>query len=365
MANDLLTDAAAGARNLLQGCLRAQPGEKLLLLSESPEHGFYDRGAPDAVAEQAVAMGLSVDRREVPFVRTAEDADKETWERMREADCTVFFARLGDQIRFQTRPHAARAAMVYALDEGMLGSRYGIASHDGFVQLKKLIDAAVANASRIRLTCPLGTDLAGCFPDEARRRAEAEGEVAIRRFPMATFKPVPAAEFSGEVVISRFLTGTGHRYYTPYDLLLDKPVVARVAGGRVSGYAGPAEEVETVRRHVARVGERFGIDPAIIHSWHAGIHPGCAYLPDAFQNLARWGNAAFANPRLLHFHTCGDYAPGEISWNIVDPTIELDGVALWDNGVLHPERIPGGAELLAEWPDVREVFQSPRREIGF
>jgi hypothetical protein len=31
---------------------------------------------------------------------------------------------------------------------------------------------------------------------------------------------------------------------------------------------------------------------------------------------------AFANPRYLHFHTCGNYAPGEIAWSLFDVKVE-------------------------------------------
>jgi hypothetical protein len=364
MENGIHLDPAIGARNLLQACLQARPGDKLLVLSENPAEGFYDQRAPQAVVEQAIDMGLSVDRREVPFVAEAGEADQDIWDHMQRVDHIVFFARLGDQIRFDALPAVSKAAVVYAMDEGMLGSRFGAASHEGFVRLKDRINAAMAQASCIRMTCPLGTDISGRLSAAAAAESNDEGEVTIRRFPMAVFKPVPADKFSGRVVVSRFLTGTGHRYYTPYDLLLDGPVVAQVEAGRVRTYEGPSGEVEKVRAHVRRVAERFGIDPDVIHSWHAGIHPGCAYLPEARDNLARWGNAAFANPRIMHFHTCGDYAPGEISWNVIDPTIELDGIAVWDHGVLHPERIGGGAEVLDRWPDIRQVFDHPSQEIG-
>lgn len=367
MYGDPRTDPAAGARNLLLHCLEAKPGERLLLLSEDPADGFYDRHAPEAVAAAAEAMGLIVERYKVPFVADARDASPDIWERIGRADCSVFFARLGDQIRFDRLGAGQRTAMVYAMDAGMLGSGYGIASHAGFLKLKSLIDAAVSSAEEIRMTCPLGTDIRGRCPrpkGTGENGAGGEEDVTIRRFPMAVFKPVPAQSFSGKVVINRFLTGTGNRYYDPYDLLLGSPVCAHVEAGRVARYEGSPEEVDKVLRHTAEVGERFGIDPAVVHSWHAGMHPGCAYLPDALDNLARWGNCAFANPRILHFHTCGDYAPGEISWNVVDPTIELDGRAAWEDGVLHPERLAGGAEVLDLWPDIRAVFARPRNEIG-
>ena len=41
---------------------------------------------------------------------------------------------------------------------------------------------------------------------------------------------------------------------------------------------------------------------------------------------------AFANPRYLHFHTCGDYAPGEIAWSEFDASVQFNGRQFWKNG---------------------------------
>ncbi len=60
----------------------------------------------------------------------------------------------------------------------------------------------------------------------------------------------------------------------------------------------------------AHVAGLYGIDGGIVHSWHAGIHPGCAFAGSAHDSYERWSGSAFGNPRLLHFHTCGAYAPG-------------------------------------------------------
>jgi len=81
-------------------------------------------------------------------------------------------------------------------------------------------------------------------------------------------------------------------------------------------------------------------------------------------NYERWGGAAFGNPRILHFHTCGAYAPGEISWNIVDPTVVVDDVPLWQDGVFNAHLLPGGPEILAKYPDVAALFAAPDRDIG-
>jgi len=60
----------------------------------------------------------------------------------------------------------------------------------------------------------------------------------------------------------------------------------------------------------------------------------------------------------------GEYAPGEISWNLLDPTIYLDGVALWDAGHLHVDRIPKAKDILQGHPNLAALFANPERMIG-
>ena len=109
---------------------------------------------------------------------------------------------------------------------------------------------------------------------------------------------------------------------------------------------------------------KFGIDRYSVQSWHAGIHPGCEVAGAVCDNYERWSGAAFVNPRLLHFHTCGAYAPGAISWNVVDPMIIVDGIAVWKDGALHPELVPGGAEILDRFPDAKAIFGAPNWNTG-
>ena len=75
--------------------------------------------------------------------------------------------------------------------------------------------------------------------------------------------------------------------------------------------------------------QKFGIDPDAIHSWHAGIHPACAYEGEAARDPDHWSNTVFTNPRFLHVHTCGANPPGEICWMVLDRTVKVDGVAIW------------------------------------
>lgn len=348
------------ARNLLRDCVGGTRGERLLIVTEPPASGHYDTEAPRLVAEAARRLGLRVYQTEAPPGLAEEAGLADFVEGLRGFDHVIFFARVGDQLRFTPRPGMPRATMCYTLDREMLDGPFGSACHAGMVELKEAIDAALAAARRVRVTCPRGTDYSGCVP----AGMAAPAEVVLKRFPMVVPRPVPADGFSGRVVLSRFLVGTGSRIYEPYWLPLDADVVALVSGNRITAFEGPPDAVDAVRAHYLTVAGRFGLDPWHVHSWHAGIHPGCGFREDARRQILRWAGSAFGNPRILHFHTCGDQPPGEISWNIIDPTVTIDGIALWEDGRLHPERLPGGPEILARHPRLAAQFAAPRTEIG-
>lgn len=188
------------------------------------------------------------------------------------------------------------------------------------------------------------------------------GEVTIRRFPLSVFKPVPAGAYSGTLALAGFVPGSGRTYYTPHHLPLEDVLRIRFHGNRITAFDGP--DAARAEAHFRRVGRLLDVDPMFLHSWHAGIHPGCGYDRPASENPARWSGAAFGNPRVLHFHACGDYAPGEVSLNLIDPTVWLDDVAVWENGRLHPARVAGGAAVLAEYSSLARAFATPARAIG-
>ena len=154
---------------------------------------------------------------------------------------------------------------------------------------------------------------------------------------------------------------SGNRQYPDDELILDEPVLATVENGRIKGFDGPAGLTAKVEVHYKRVGDLLGLDPWNVHSWHAGINPGCSYPVRGIRNTERWGKVAFANPRYLHFHTCGGYAPGEIAWSLFDATVHFGDEIIWDNGKL----------LLLDGPEVREILDrngidalEVRRDIG-
>ncbi|MCB2011067.1 MAG: hypothetical protein R3C70_16865 [Geminicoccaceae bacterium] len=351
----------AGARNLLEACLGARPGDRITIVAEPAEADYYDSASVAAVIDEALDAGMYVRKTVVASALRTEEDEKRLLAMLDDADHVVFFARAGDQIRFHRLPAGKRFAVSYALDIGMLDSPYGATSYDALCRFKLAVDELFDAAGHIRVTCPAGTDLEG-MPTPAAPGEVAE--VSIRRFPMLVPKPVSARRFSGNVVLSRFLLGTGSRFYDPYALPLASDIRAVVDRGHILRFAGDDAEVARINEHYRLISGRFGIDPWVVHSFHAGIHPACRYERPAETGYERWGGAAFGNPRILHFHTCGDYAPGEISWNVIDPTIIVDGVPIWSHGRLLAENIPGARQTLSDHPDLAELFANPAIEIG-
>ncbi|MEE9320063.1 MAG: hypothetical protein V3U76_06415 [Granulosicoccus sp.] len=351
---------SAGAMGLLRDCVGGQPGERLLIVEEPQGVGYYDDEVPHMTAAAGRAMGMKVYATEVPAGLSSPDELAAFVDTLRGFEHVVFFARVGDQLRFTETSDMPPSTMCYTLNREMLDSAFGTACYQGLCEVKSFIDDAFAAASEVRVICPRGTDYIGQLDHSGNPPAD----VSLKRFPMLVPRPVPARGFAGRVVLSRFLVGTGSNFYEPYTLTLDEDVHAIVEGNRLVRFEGIESEVARVNAHYVDIAKRYDIDPWYVHSWHAGIHPACEFSADARRDLLRWSGSSFGNPRLLHFHTCGDYAPGEISWNVVDPTIYLDGTAVWENGYLHAERLPGGAGLFDAHPRLRELYRVPVRNIG-
>ena len=350
----------AAAGNLLCDCGGLANGARVLILHEPEGLGYYDDALAGRVAWAAREMGFRVELAEVAFDREAEVLPDAVIDAMRDADFSVFFARIGDQLRFQAFPEGTRAVVSYALDTAAFASRFGAASYTGFIALKDAVERTLLGADEIVMRCRNGTEVRG----SGRSCAEESTDVTIKRFPMLMPCPVLAGGFSGRVALSGFLAGTGSRYYDPFGIEFAGPVAALFEQGRLIAFDGAPEDVALANDHYDHVASRFAIDRDFVHSWHAGIHPACAFPGHASDCYMRWSGSAFGNPRLLHFHTCGAYAPGEICWNVVDPTIIADGVAIWEHGRLYPERVPGGQAILERHGDIAQIFANPTRQIG-
>jgi hypothetical protein len=48
----------------------------------------------------------------------------------------------------------------------------------------------------------------------------------------------------------------------------------------------------------------------------------------------------------------------------LDPTIWIDGVPVWEDGVFHPARLLGGQEVLDTYPCAARIFAHPDSHVG-
>ena len=352
-------DITQGVNNLLLNCAQLKPHETLLIICEDPALGWYDAAAPNAVAAAAVKMGiyptqLSVGKPEC-------DIDPEVGKAIANHDCTIYFSRIGDQNRFSKQASGKRSVMCYVRDIDTLASIYCRASYGAFVALKNAVNEALLSAKHIEVTCPLGTNFSG---EPSKETREQKADVSIARFPLGVPLPLQATKFSGRIAITHYLTPTGSNPYTPASITLPKVSFAEIENGRIVKFTGNAAQNEKIKQHYSLVASQFGIDRDIVHSWHAGIHPASFCNANASANADLWSNTIFTSPRFVHFHTCGDYAPAEIAWMVLDPTIRLDGKALWSRGRLDPEVLSLTKRSLEQWPELHALFSKPSQKIG-
>ena len=122
------SQALDGARNLLLNCAGLRAGDRLLILHEDPALGWYDDEAPSFVAEVARELGARVRLRQVggPSNEFKEegaviDAD---------CDCCLFFARIGDQLRFDKLINLENATHVAQLPIGSRRVCAGVVAGD-------------------------------------------------------------------------------------------------------------------------------------------------------------------------------------------------------------------------------------------
>lgn len=200
MPEDVQSRLAKGVHNLLINCAECQIGQTVLIIYETEEDGYYDPELAEKFASIATDLGFVPELYGVPLNKDATGLDAKLSAKIEAVDCAIFLARLGDQIRFHSKTCDTTQVMSYALDCDMLGSAFGGTDYQAFISLKALIDAAVARASDIHITCPAGTDYRGA----AVGFNPKNGDTTLKRFPMSVFTPVPAKGFWGGLRRSDF-----------------------------------------------------------------------------------------------------------------------------------------------------------------
>lgn len=351
MTGPITNNHILGAKNLLVNCAALKADDSLLIISERADLGWYDGKTAHFISEQAEKMGINPT---LIVVGSPENVRCPKLAKMiSDSTCTIFFSRIGDQDRFSNPPEGTRSIMCYIRDMDMLASPFGTTHYLAVRDLKNAVDEVLLGAKDIEITCPLGTKLS---QHQSKTTIDNLDDVGVLRFPVGVAAPTCAKSFSGRLVMDRYLAPTGSRVYDPAFLKIDEPVFAEIELGRITGFNGPKNDVENVKQHYSRVANKFDIDANIIHSWHAGIHPGCNYTVPECDNPDRWSNTVFCHPEYIHFHTCGDYAPGEISCTLPGHSIKINGVTLWENGRFLPHVFEKTKACLDKWSELNDLF---------
>ena len=360
--NNTQTNQQAGAENLLLNCIGVKPGESIVFIKELEGINYYDEEAPNFVESVAKEMGVKVSSLRTSLLRGPEHITDVILQAINGADHTIFFSRVGDQIRFSTMTGGGSKTMCYALDIDYLGSEFCTVPQGLLDAILDRLEAEINDAKEWRISCPLGTDVVGEHSYQPPQPGTKAG-FTLLNFPTGIFRPLSCETMNGRVVISHWLTPSGSHPYEPDHLVLEKPVTAIVKDGCISKFEGDADTVRLVEQHYERVSSQFGIDPDCVHSWHAGINGQTYYSDPPAENIWRWANLTFSSPRRLHFHTCGNYPPGEIAWSIFDQTVSFDSVAYWKDGrFVFLERDDMKA-LLHDYPTGSGAYQT-RTDIG-
>jgi hypothetical protein len=345
---------AQGADNLLLNCANTKIGDRVLILHEDPALGWYDLAAPQAVADACHRLGTPVFMKQVPGPDNS--SDKGFTDLFTFYEIIIFFARMGDQDRFEDPAPGKTVVMSYIRDAEMLASPYGTIHYQALVDLKEAVNEVFLSAEDISVTCSSGTDFSGFTTADYKRSAR---DVGVRRFPMGVHIPLTSANFGGKIALNTYLTPTGSKVYEPAVLDIPSTVMAYFAAGEITSFEGPNDSVKTVQDHYNHVADLFDLDWKLVDSWHAGIHPGLSYQAQASDDPDRWSNTVFTSPRFLHIHTCGHYPPGEVCLMVHNPSITVDGTVIWKDGVMKLEDFPQAAACLDKWEDLKNSYDNP------
>jgi hypothetical protein len=355
-----LKDWIAAADNLLVNCAEIGKGKDVLFVNER------GKGVdPEIVAfleERARQHGAAVRSLWPARAESPEAIPADVMAAIEGAEITIFNHQIGPLLRL--RPAKGRGVRVlnYAATKPVLESEFARIPHGLWVEAMALLTARLARAKSWRVTCPLGTDIGGAMPETRQATGDPATGFSLRSFPMDTHQPVPSPRASGRIALRWLVTSATHDLGTE-GITLESPVLATVEEGVITKWEGDAQAVEHAKSFLAELGRRYGKEPFIVNSWHAGTNPQACVAFGPEQSLEQWMLLAHGNPRVLHFHLVGKQIPGEISATVLDATVRYDGEALWEKGRL---RVFEGAEyraLAERWPGGARAFVA-NDEIG-
>lgn len=347
-----IEDIEAGARNLLLNCAEVEAGDSILLVGEQSESAYFDPQLCDDIAR--VARGLGVDTRVIlaepvadasQFPRSINDA-------MLSVDKTIFFSRLGDQVRFMETPGNSKKIMCYTLTRKHLGSTFASVSFITMKKIHDLLTKKIIGSKRYRIESSDGTRLDSEIIHDPQSAKPAVTEFSLELFPVMIFPPVNFSNLNGQILLRDFLLSSSTREYSDSVLILNSPVMARIENSRFVDFEGDTREIEKIKHQFERAAKITGGDAYALNSWHTGINPHTFFDGDPYADLELWGTVTYGSPRYTHIHAAGN-DPGDISIQLFDAGISFDDELFWDKGKF----------VFLDRPEVQSLLDSQEREL--
>jgi len=290
-----------GALNLLKNCLNVHKGDSVLLVLE-PTNTFYDSSVATLIQESLVHLSTRVTVMNPQLICDPNDFPDDVASAMKEHDHTLFLSRIGDYVRFTPLSSNSTPATSYARNTELLGAPYATIDNRLMKTLQLKLEDELMRAHRWRIQCPLGTDLTGTFCWSSLVGGQ-DDELSVILFPVATYKPVPCNDASGQVALSRWLMPGGAAKLDDAEMTIRGIVYAQVEDGHIQSFNGANSEVLKINNHYDYVSKTLGINRNRVHSWHAGINPQTRFDHPADDFLDLWSAISFGSPKYLHFHT--------------------------------------------------------------
>lgn len=345
-------DIEAGARNLLLNCAGAKSGDRLLLVGEQTALPFFDSQLCNDVARVSDELGIV---NEIVLAEPVADASNfpiAVNEAMQSADITIFFSRLGDQIRFSDSPGKGTKVMTYTLSREHLASPFATIDYRMMHRVHDHLFSKIKGSKTYLIEAANGTSLTADLPDQSENGQTVANDFTVELFPVMIFPPVNFFNLNGRLVLEHFLLSSSTRAYADSVLYLDSPVTAVVENSRLIDFDGDAQLVTRIRRQLERAAAITGGDPYRLNSWHTGINPYTFYSGDLHANLEQWGTVTYGSPRYTHIHAAG-LDPGDVSIQLFDASIAFDGEPFWNRGKF----------VFLDSPETRDLLSHDEREL--
>ena len=352
-----------GIDNLLTNCMDVQPGQDVMIIYDP--QGYFSRTLVDEISRRITSMRAQAHILESSRIDSGDQMPPFLLKAMETAHHTLFFHSLGSMLRFVPVGGNGTLTISFIVDDESMQSTFSTTHHGGMQGMTRLLHESLAQAKQWRIRCPLGTDLSSIAEFEAGKPPTDNGDgFTLQTFPIGSHRPFLCRGMQGTLAITRLISSGVHAH-KPVGITLDSPVLASIKDGVMTDFDGDAATVRRVRDHYDMVGDTYGYDQDrhLISSWHAGTHPQGYCLYDDISDYERWLLIAHNNPRMAHFHSCGNFNPGEVTLPIIDPTIEFDDTAFWQDGKLAFLEREDVRSAISQHADV-DAFTARRTELG-